>query len=588
MVDMTLGAGGHAEALLSAGVGRLVGIDRDPTALAIAGERLAVFGERFQPVRARFSEVDEEVVDGPVDGVLFDLGVSSMQLDRSERGFSYRHDGPLDMRMGDDGPTAADLVNELPEKELADLIFEYGQEPKSRRIAAAIVRARSRAPIEGTDELAGIVVSAVGRRPGGPHPARRTFQALRIAVNREIEELAASLPQAVDLLAPGGRVVVIAYHSLEDRVVEDDVPRGRPSRDPHEEAVAAVGGRGRREPPRPQREAPRRRARRWRRRERPGAADRRRSRVDPSGLPEGWALAPPEPVERLEHPEHPEDPERPASPARTPAARPRTDPHSRSRRRARRGLHSTFMVFASLVIVALVLGVVAMNALFAQTAFAVHSTQTRVTELGGAARRARHRRRAPVVAQQDRGVGRALPDGAAGQRGHPACAAVRTRPHRRLHESSGGATSRRAARAHVAGVRQHRGSSDRAAGRRPPVARGDGARSAGEDVRLSRPRAGRSSTVAACRSGSRSTLATSTPTPPSSPTPWVRPRRSPTRSVSVPSRSCPPSRRQGRSRTWRGRSTWMWPSASKTSPFPASGSSRSPSGTTRPARSPRR
>ena len=220
VIDMTLGAGGHAEALLSAGVGKLVGIDRDPTALAIAGERLEVFGERFQPVRARFSEVDEEVVDGPVDGVLFDLGVSSMQLDRSERGFSYRQDGPLDMRMGDDGPTAAELVNELPEKELADLIFEYGQEPKSRRIAAAIVRARSRAPIEGTDELAGIVVSAVGRRPGGPHPARRTFQALRIAVNREIEELAASLPQAVDLLAPGGRVVVIAYHSLEDRVVK--------------------------------------------------------------------------------------------------------------------------------------------------------------------------------------------------------------------------------------------------------------------------------------------------------------------------------------------------------------------------------
>jgi 16S rRNA (cytosine1402-N4)-methyltransferase len=124
------------------------------------------------------------------------------------------------MRMGDDGATAADLVNGLPEGELADLIYEYGQETKSRRIAAAIVRARSRAPIEGTDELAGIVVGAVGRRPGGPHPARRTFQALRIAVNREIEELAASLPQAVDLLAPGGRVVVIAYHSLEDRVAK--------------------------------------------------------------------------------------------------------------------------------------------------------------------------------------------------------------------------------------------------------------------------------------------------------------------------------------------------------------------------------
>ena len=220
VVDMTLGAGGHAEALLSAGVGRLVGVDRDPTALAVAGARLATFGDRFQPVRARFSEVDEDVVDGPVDGVLFDLGVSSMQLDHSERGFSYREDGPLDMRMSDEGPTAADLVNELSEKELADLIFEFGQETKSRRIAAAIVRARSRAPITGTDELAGIVVGAVGRRPGGPHPARRTFQALRIAVNRELEELTASLPQAVGLLAPGGRVVVLAYHSLEDRFVK--------------------------------------------------------------------------------------------------------------------------------------------------------------------------------------------------------------------------------------------------------------------------------------------------------------------------------------------------------------------------------
>ena len=227
VVDMTLGAGGHAAALLDAGVRRVVGVDRDPSALALASERLADFGDRFRAVRARFSEIDEEAVGGQVDGVLFDLGVSSMQLDRPERGFGYRADGPLDMRMGDDGPTAADLVNELPEGELADLIFEYGQEPRSRRIARAIVRARARAPIEGTDELAGIVVSAVGRRPGGPHPARRTFQALRIAVNREIEEFAASLPRAVDLLVPGGRVVVIAYHSLEDRVAKQTF-RGEP------------------------------------------------------------------------------------------------------------------------------------------------------------------------------------------------------------------------------------------------------------------------------------------------------------------------------------------------------------------------
>jgi 16S rRNA (cytosine1402-N4)-methyltransferase len=220
VVDMTLGAGGHAEALLAAGVDRLVGVDRDPSALELARERLAGFGDRFRPIRARFSEIDEEAVEGVVDGILYDLGVSSMQLDRGERGFSFREDGPLDMRMDDEGPTAADLVNGLPEKELADLIFEYGQEPKSRRIAGAIVRARSRSQIETTDQLTGIVVGAVGRRPGGPHPARRTFQALRIAVNRELEELAASLPQAVDLLAPGGRVVVIAYHSLEDRLAK--------------------------------------------------------------------------------------------------------------------------------------------------------------------------------------------------------------------------------------------------------------------------------------------------------------------------------------------------------------------------------
>ena len=220
VVDMTLGAGGHAEALLEAGVGHLIGVDRDPSALSLSGERLAAHGDRFRAVRARFSEVDEEVVGGPVDGVLFDLGVSSMQLDGADRGFGYRTDGPLDMRMAgaaDDEPSAADLVNGLPEAQLADLIYEFGEERRSRRVAHAIVRNR---PITTTDRLARVVAGALGRRPGGPHPARRTFQALRIAVNREIEELSASLPQAVGLLAPGGRVVVIAYHSLEDRVVK--------------------------------------------------------------------------------------------------------------------------------------------------------------------------------------------------------------------------------------------------------------------------------------------------------------------------------------------------------------------------------
>jgi 16S rRNA (cytosine1402-N4)-methyltransferase len=219
VVDLTLGAGGHAEALLESGVGRLIGVDRDPEAVTIASGRLSRFGDRFAAVRARFSDVP---VENRVDGVLYDLGVSSMQIERPERGFSFRHEGPLDMRMGrgQEDESAMDLVNAASEKELARIIFEYGEERRSRRVAAAIVRARRRRPIETTEELAGIVVSAVGGRRGGPHPARRTFQALRIAVNRELEELATSLPRAVGVLAPGGRVVVIAYHSLEDRIVK--------------------------------------------------------------------------------------------------------------------------------------------------------------------------------------------------------------------------------------------------------------------------------------------------------------------------------------------------------------------------------
>ena len=217
VLDLTLGAGGHAEALLEAGVEHLIGIDRDPDAIAAARERLARFGPRFEAVRARFSGMP---VENRVDGVLFDLGVSSMQLDRPERGFSFRLPGPLDMRMGPEGETAMDIVNSAPEEELARILFEYGEEHRSRRVAAAIVRARSRAPIATTDELARIVAGALGARRGGPHPARKTFQALRIAVNRELEELAASLPRAAGILAPGGRVVVISYHSLEDRITK--------------------------------------------------------------------------------------------------------------------------------------------------------------------------------------------------------------------------------------------------------------------------------------------------------------------------------------------------------------------------------
>ena len=155
-----------------------------------------------------------------VGGVLFDLGVSSMQLDRAEGGFSYRSDAPLDMRMGEEGPTASDVVNGYPEQRLAEVIFRYGEERHSRRFVRAIVRARQRGPIRSTSELAAIVAGAVPKRRGGAHPARRTFQAIRIEVNGELDELAASLPQAASLLEDGGRLVVIAYHSLEDRIVK--------------------------------------------------------------------------------------------------------------------------------------------------------------------------------------------------------------------------------------------------------------------------------------------------------------------------------------------------------------------------------
>jgi 16S rRNA (cytosine1402-N4)-methyltransferase len=216
VLDLTL-AGGHAEALLEAGVRRVIGVDRDPEAIEVAEARLAGFGDRFDAVRTRFSQLPAE---NRVDGVLLDLGVSSMQLDRAERGFSYRREGPLDMRMEREGESAMDLVNSASEEELARILFEFGEERRSRRVAAAIARARARAPITTTDELARVVAGALGARRGGPHPARRTFQALRIAVNRELEELAATLPRVADLLAPGGRLVAISYHSLEDRTVK--------------------------------------------------------------------------------------------------------------------------------------------------------------------------------------------------------------------------------------------------------------------------------------------------------------------------------------------------------------------------------
>ena len=223
VVDLTVGLGGHARALLKAGVGRVVGVDRDPEALAEAERRLDQYGDRFGTVEATFGRVAEAAEEAGVreaGGVLYDLGVSSLQLDRPERGFSYREEGPLDMRMGRGNETAARIVNTYGERDLERIIREYGEERFAGRISRAIARARRRAPLRTTRELAAVVAAAVPKRRGGPHPARRTFQALRIEVNRELEELAASLPRAVQLLTPGGRLATIAYHSLEDRIIK--------------------------------------------------------------------------------------------------------------------------------------------------------------------------------------------------------------------------------------------------------------------------------------------------------------------------------------------------------------------------------
>lgn len=218
-VDGTLGAGGYARALLCAGAARLVGIDRDPLAHEMAREWGAAYGGRLTTVRANFAEMDAYA--NGAEGVVLDLGVSSMQLDRAERGFSFLRDGPLDMRMGAEGPSAADLVNGAPEDEIADVLYHYGEERAARRIAAAIARARAEAPIRTTHALAEIVAARLPRpKPGQSHPATRSFQAIRIAVNDEFGALASGLAAAERALAPGGRLAVVSFHSLEDRVVK--------------------------------------------------------------------------------------------------------------------------------------------------------------------------------------------------------------------------------------------------------------------------------------------------------------------------------------------------------------------------------
>ena len=246
-IDATLGAGGHAAGILeaSAPTGRLLGLDADPAALAIAGANLAAFGDRATLVHSNFERLGEVAAANdfiPADGIVFDLGLSSMQLADAARGFSFQSDGALNMRFNPDDPTtAADLVNSLDEEELADVIYEYGEEHASRPIARAIVRAR---PIRTASQLARVIESAVGRH-GKIHPATRTFQALRIEVNREIEVLQKVLPQISEILGPHGKVAIISFHSLEDRLVKNwfraseslSVLTKHPVRPTHDETV---------------------------------------------------------------------------------------------------------------------------------------------------------------------------------------------------------------------------------------------------------------------------------------------------------------------------------------------------------------
>jgi 16S rRNA (cytosine1402-N4)-methyltransferase len=218
-VDGTFGAGGYARGLIEAGADKVIGIDRDPLAHEMAAAWLPEFGGRIELHRANFAEMDQIASD--VDGVVLDLGVSSMQLDLAERGFSFMKDGPLDMRMGQDGPSASDIVNTADEFDIADILFTYGEERASRRIAKAIVAARKVAPITRTLELTRIVESCLPRpKPGQSHPATRSFQALRIAVNDEYGALMQGLMAAERALKPGGLLAVVSFHSVEDRMVK--------------------------------------------------------------------------------------------------------------------------------------------------------------------------------------------------------------------------------------------------------------------------------------------------------------------------------------------------------------------------------
>lgn len=219
-VDGTFGAGGYTRGLLDAGADKVIAIDRDPSVFEMAKDWAGAYGDRLVMVEGTFSDLDE-IAGGLVDGVVLDLGVSSMQLDQPERGFSFLREGPLDMRMSGQGRSAADLVNGASEEDLADILYHYGEERQSRRIARAICRARAEAPIETTTQLVEIVEKQLPHpKPGQSHPATRSFQAIRIAVNDEFGQLAAGLEAAERALKPGGKLAVVTFHSLEDRVVK--------------------------------------------------------------------------------------------------------------------------------------------------------------------------------------------------------------------------------------------------------------------------------------------------------------------------------------------------------------------------------
>jgi len=218
-VDGTFGAGGYARGLIKAGADTVIGIDRDPLAYEMAADWVSDFDGRIVLHQANFAEMDQ--IASGVDGVVLDLGVSSMQLDQADRGFSFMRDGPLDMRMGQDGPSAADIVNGADEFDIADILYTYGEERASRRIAKAIVAARNISPITRTLELAGIIETCLPRpKPNQSHPATRSFQALRIAVNDEYGALMQGLMAAERALKPGGLLAVVSFHSVEDRMVK--------------------------------------------------------------------------------------------------------------------------------------------------------------------------------------------------------------------------------------------------------------------------------------------------------------------------------------------------------------------------------